>query len=158
MRLSASRLAPLATAMLATTLAGCLGSNRKPRPELDAEAPKESRGSTPLFVYREIGVPASPTNIVKLVIEKNGLAELEHGGLSKSDRLGEDEKGSLTSLAGQVGWDSVPTEYVAKTPRPDPKATTYEITYGGTDPSHTVTTHDGVDSEDQAFSKLRKKL
>jgi hypothetical protein len=138
-------------------VSGCIGSNRKPRPELDQDKPKETRGSGPLFVYREIASPPSPMSTIRLVIERNGMAELEHGGLSKQDRLADSERGSLTSLAGQVGWDSVPKEYVPKGGK-SPKASTYEITFNGDAGEYTVTTHDGVDTEDETFAKLRSQL
>lgn len=157
----ARRLA-LAVAFVAPlAVAGCLGENRKVREEQPrpSPTPAEARSEVPWVVYREIGNPPSYDNTTRLVVAKDGICSLDHGTARVQEPITPDEQKDLTALAQRVGWDKLPTEYLARTnAKPVANAHTYEITwYGGTSP-RTVTTHDGVDNEDEALQTLRAKL
>jgi hypothetical protein len=151
---------PLPLLVLALALAGCLGENRKLTKE---DAPKpgatpEPAHETPLFVFREIVPPPTYENTTRIVVGKAGVVSLEHGPVRAEEPLAADERAELDSLAERVPWGKLPTEYLPhKTTTPPKNPHTYEITFYGSG-VHTVTTHDGVDDENEALARLRDKL
>jgi hypothetical protein len=149
----------LVTLVLVLPIAGCLGENRKLKDDSkEKAAAAEGKTAAPWIVYREIETPAAFETTTRLAIARDGAISLDHGTTRLQDPLTPDERHELEALGQRISWDRLPTEYVPRTTAAPPKnPRTYEVTfYGGA--TRTVTTHDGVDNEDEALQKLRERL
>ena len=143
---------------LLSCLAGCLGENRKLTTEKKSDEPVAPT-PTPLMIYREIVPPGGRANTVRLSVERNGRGSLEHGNLLSEDAILPEEREEVDRLVATVKWADLPVEYLPPPSAPlKATAATYEVTYNGPAGSRSVTTHDGIDSEDEGLVKLRKQL
>jgi hypothetical protein len=154
----------LAVAALTLALAGplgCIGENKQlgkedaPRPGATPEPPRDS----PWFIFREIAPPPTYENTTRIIVARDGVISLEHGPTRLQDPITPEERAELDSLSQRVGWGKLPTEYLPRATTTPPKNPhTYEISFYGGSAVHTVTTHDGVDNEDESLARLKEKL